>query len=125
MRFAPQLLPHVLQLRGSLVVFTQAAPHLVKLPQVKSQPVPVHTAVPPGGGEHTLPQVRQLVMSVFRFLHCVPHFEYGELQLKPQAPPLQNRVLFGGWAQGWLQPPQCATLVSVSTQEFGGEPHWV
>jgi hypothetical protein len=73
MRLAPQLFPQVLQFSGSFEVFTHCAPHLVYgLLQVNPQ-VPLQVATPLLGGVHTVPQLPQLYVSVFRFLHWLPH----------------------------------------------------
>jgi hypothetical protein len=70
-----QWLLHAPQLLASVLVLTQAVPHLVSEPvQVKSHVPLLHTAVPPAGAEHVWPQLPQLLTSLLVLTQLLPHF---------------------------------------------------
>jgi len=66
--------------------------------------------------EQTLPQLPQLLLSIWRSTHALPHFEKPVLQVKPHVLEVQVAVPFGGAEQAFPQEPQFDTSLVVSTQ---------
>jgi hypothetical protein len=76
-----------------------------------------HTAVAFSFVGQGLPQPPQLAGSVLVSTQAPPHWMAGNTHAKPQLPSKQVGVAPGGGMHTVAQLPQCAVLVSTSTQE--------
>ncbi len=106
-----QRTPHAPQLAASVLRLTQAVPHIVcgaEQVTVLRQTPDMQLCVV----VQRTPHAPQLAASVLRLTQAVPHIVCGAEQALWQRPAAHVSPS----PHGWLQPPQCAGLMLVSTQ---------
>lgn len=104
---APQTVPHVPQLLGSVIVLTQRAPHIVRGDTHEAWQCPAtQNSVAP----HAVAQSPQCIGSVSVFTQLVPH-------IVPRAQPHVPVWQVSDPVQGIPQPPQFALSKFVLTHE--------
>ena len=106
-----QRTPHAPQLAASVLRLTQAVPHIVcgaeQVTVLRQTPDMQLCAL-----VQRVPHTPQLAESVLRLTQVVPHIACGNAQPLWQRPAAHVSPS----VHDWLQPPQCAGLMLVSTQ---------
>jgi hypothetical protein len=106
--------PHIVQFCGSsLRRMQRPAQGEYVASQVMVQDPSAHTPVPCAGVGHATPQAPQLAASESVSAHWPLQAVVPPGQVVPHAPAVQTSFS----AQGASQPPQCAALTRVSTQD--------